>query len=49
MERYLGDSLSPWFKTPRIGKGILTHKEVRAVLMLRRKYVYMFKFEVKGK
>jgi hypothetical protein len=48
MERYHGDSLSPWFKTPRIGKGILTHKEVRLVLKLHRKYEYMFRFEVKG-
>jgi hypothetical protein len=47
MERYHGDSFSPWFKTPRIGKGILTHKEVSVVLKLRRKYVYMFRFEVK--
>jgi hypothetical protein len=48
MERYHGDSLSPWFKTLRIGKGILTHKEVGAVIKLRRKYVYMLRFEVKG-
>ena len=40
--------MSPWFKTPRIGKDIPTHKEVIAVLKLRRKYVYMFRFEVKG-
>jgi hypothetical protein len=48
MEKYHGDSLSPWFKTPRIGKSILAHKEVGVVLKLRRKYVYMFRFEVKG-
>jgi hypothetical protein len=48
MERYHGDSLSPWFKTPRIGKGIPTHKEAGAVLKLSRKYIYMFRFEVKG-
>jgi hypothetical protein len=48
MERYHGDSLSPGFKSPRIGKGILTHEELGAVLRLRRKYVYMFRFEVKG-
>jgi hypothetical protein len=48
MERHHGDSLSLWFKTPRIGEGILTHKEVGAVLKLQRKYVYMFRFEVKG-
>jgi hypothetical protein len=49
MERYHGDSLSSWFKTPRIGEGILTHKEVGAVLKLHRKYGYMLKFEVKVK
>jgi hypothetical protein len=48
MERYNGDYLSPWFKTRRIGKGITTHKEEGAVLKLRRKYVYMCRFEVKG-
>jgi hypothetical protein len=47
MERYHGDSLSPWFRHERLGK-ILTHAEVGAVLRLRRKYVYMFRFEVKG-
>jgi hypothetical protein len=40
--------LKPWFKTPRIGEGVLTHKEVGVVLKLRRKYVYMFRFEVIG-
>jgi hypothetical protein len=38
----------PLVKTPRIGKGILTHKEVGVVLKIHRKYVYMFRFEVKG-
>jgi hypothetical protein len=40
--------LKPWFKTPRIGEDILTYKEVGAVVYLRRNYVYMFRFEVKG-
>jgi hypothetical protein len=39
---------APWFKTPRTGKAIPTLKEVGAVLKLRRKYVYMLRFEVKG-